>query len=215
MASKQIQNLFQAQSNAIASYNWTDIAEGTGIVKFYGFGTTDNTGTNYALSENIFYADPHFSSASTTSTSYFKALDMDFDLTEFNTPKIVKGTVIIQAASKLDGSDATGESHYLIFKVRKVSGGSETDLGTVQTATIDSSTKKQYHCVKISVNRTFFKKGDILRVTIEGWAKVSSGTANLYVAHSPTNEDVSGQLVVGTDVESTQFVVYIPFGLEI
>ena len=48
MTSKQIQNLFQAPKTAIASYDYFDIAEGTGINIFYLL--RDYSG--YSLSKN-------------------------------------------------------------------------------------------------------------------------------------------------------------------
>ena len=37
---------------AIASYNFTDIGEGTGIVKVYGSESSDTSATTYSLSQN-------------------------------------------------------------------------------------------------------------------------------------------------------------------
>ncbi len=44
--------LFPPGRDVTASYNYIDIANGTGVVIFDGFNAIDSTGNNYALSES-------------------------------------------------------------------------------------------------------------------------------------------------------------------
>ena len=84
--------------SAIASYSYTDIAEGTGVVSFYGAETYDTTAsTKYILTTNsIISNNPEIISPNG---------NYDFDLTPFNMPKTIKGTAYF-SVGMYEGSSA-------------------------------------------------------------------------------------------------------------
>ena len=68
--------------NAVASYNYTDMAEGTGVTVFYLVGAT---GDNILTTQTVYADDIENATAETELTSdYVKLMDTDYDLSPFN-----------------------------------------------------------------------------------------------------------------------------------
>ena len=158
--------------SAIASYDYVDVAEGTGLVKYYGtdFQVSGATiYTSYGLIQN-----PLRSTSASTAPATTR--DYNFDLTPFNLPKTVKGTAHFQI--KLQG--AAGNAIRLSAQLKKVSG---TDITNVTDA-INSinSVAVDWINFQLPCTQTHFKKGDILRLTL---AVVAAGTGKFF--HDPSN----------------------------
>lgn len=188
--------------NAIASYDYTDIAEGTGVIDFLGFttvisgATLRHLGTKTVYSANI---EPIFA----TATTY------NFDLTTFNYPKIAKGTAYIGFSRYWAGT--INHKLNIYFTIQKVSEGIATNIGSVQTAefTSDGNPSIAHYLLNASLTTTHFKRGDILRLTI--YAVHPSGT--LYIGTDPANRD--GSLVTPAATYPTKLEVYIPFKIDL
>ena len=198
-------------SAAIASYSYTDIAEGTGIQVFYGAITTDSGGQDEILTSQVLYSDEISTSADNNAGggTYGKKIDLDFDLPAFNMPQNLLGTATFSVSWALT-DPSVGTAHaYFIFKIRKWDGTTETDIATVQTETLQWDDGEKTSLLDVAVPLTQFKKGETLRVTVEGWAEssdVSDGTITL--AHDPKAR------TVGTMTTSV-LQMNIPFKLKI
>ena len=211
---------FQAQSNSIASYNYTDIAEGTGIIKFYGFTTEDDAAIDYHLSTNTAYSatEGTETAGSIVSTGSFKkVIDVDFDLSEFNLPKDIEGTAIINMGHGVfSGAGSTKVQGYIKARIRKWDGSSETEIANEDSATIQAqngANKRQIVSIKITIPKTHFKIGETLRLTIEGWHKNVTATSNTSrIPHVPQNSDTTNFTPSSEDV-ITKIEAYIPFRL--
>lgn len=189
------QTFSQLPPSAIASYDYTDIAENTGIVKFYLYSSETSAGTTYHLSTNDVYSDD-------INRQFATASDEDFDLSQFSLPKTIKGTGIANIAYRIDGASG---SAYIICRVRKWDGSSETTLVSVQSPTIAIGNQGVWN-FPLVIPQTHFKKGDILRFTIEGYQN-GAGVAEIGI--DPKNREVSGGQTI------TQSSIYIPFRLDI
>jgi hypothetical protein len=148
--------------SAIASYNYTDIAEGTGVVSFYGAQTYDTTATTkYILTtESITSNNPEILNPSGV---------YSFNVTAFNMPKTIKGTAYLSFGRYMN---AIGGTIYTVdAKLQKDSGGTVTDCSnTFRSDSLNANGIWKMSLMAIPLTQTHFKKGDILRLylTING-----------------------------------------------
>jgi len=233
MASRLATNFRKSAEGGVTTYSFTDIAEGTGIIVFYGADTNDNGTRSYFLTTNAVYSDKILTYGNGTSGTE-KVLDLDFDTPALNLPKNVKGT--FRAAIPLivgheTNANVTGEV-YAVVKLRKVSGGVETEIASNTSSTDvieDDGTDSDQGVVLVEIpitSVTHFKKGDKIRVTIEVWAKNqgASGT-KLGIFHDPKNrsainDDPNSPLYYPGASDAGDFItsvleVHIPFVLDL
>lgn len=197
--------------NSIASYNYADISEGTGITSFYGaaYGDT-NSGIGNILTTRQLAGMGAGSGGSANIQADTIVLDKDFDV-EFNTPKTIKGKMLAHISYTIGDSSCGSHNEYMIIKVRKVSGGVESEIVSVQSDTTSGSANNTYYYSKIfgiEVPLTNFKKGDKLRITQEFHVTMVSSTvaANWSINGDPLN-------TANASYSFTYFRVDTPFRL--
>ena len=203
---------------ATASYDYYDIAEGTGIKNFYAAQALSSGAlTDYYLTTDATDYSGRTSCKMIPAGAGYTT-DDNYEVT-FNLPKIIKGRV---RASVLQGLAAAGAGQFvfLIMKLYKVSGGTATQLGdevvtNPVTSTASTTTFSRENVVFNVTERTHFKKGDILRLNIKVYASnlVSTGYGT-----DPAGRDdvatVSGG-IIATAGNSTQLKVGVPFIIDI
>ena len=168
---------------AIASYDYVDLAEGTGIVALYLYSSIVVSDVNdYHLGRTAVY------SADTTLDKTHT--DIDYDLSPFSTPRDIKGTGFINIPYNL----GDGESGYLTCKVRKWDGTNETEIASVVTNTASGASVGIFS-VPITIPLTHFKIGETLRFTVG--LTVVGGTAAFDYGIQPMNL-TSGTMITTT-----------------
>ena len=149
---------YQSQEKAIASYNYEDIAEGTGVISFYGCKTETSGATVYKLVQNAIYSSaPVYAGNSATLT---------FDLTPFNIPKQIKGTAMFSAG--VGGN--SGVDNHISVQVYHYDGTTATAISSeLLTASHDFGTLSGYYmvCIPIPLTETRFNIGDNLRLVVK------------------------------------------------
>ena len=199
---------------AIASYAYTDIAEGTGIVTFYGLHTKETTTDSYILTQNSgAYSNDQNSTVSTTTGSAIKILDLDFDTT-FNLPKRIKGTAFVTGTIGCNVRNAGTTTIYFIAKIRKVSDGTETEIANSQSESlaVTGSPSVSTLSVKIPITtQANFKKDDILRLTMEIWSGQDGGASTSIFYHDPLGRD---DATLDAD-DTSKLIFYVPFVLDL
>ena len=213
----------KSRENTVLNYDFADIAEGTGIVLFYGYVDADATGNNYKFSTRLFDSRLIESndSGTWTTTAFVKDLDIDFDLGEQTVSRVIQGKATIETAWDFEktagGNDIQGYIKYILKRVR---GGAETIIGTGQSETfsvmVTGTHDKRIVLINIDVTKTSLKKGDMLRLTQEGWGRINvvgNSTGKFTIVHDPLNRD--GTVITPTtDDRTTQLKVYMPFRIE-
>ncbi len=208
----------------IASFSYTDVAEGTGVIRFLGASSKDQTTNDYFLSSATLASNDINTQASSSSDS--EILDLDFDVI-FNRPQNMKGIVKVQIP--LGGRTTSGAPNswtvYAIVKLRKFDGSTESDIASSQSEVVSggggSVNVKESKMVNLAIDAssavTHFKKGDILRITVSINNNTVSGGTNTGFGHDPKDRTDVAATAGGiiADVDSTQFVVNIPFVLNI
>ena len=206
--------------SAVASYNYTDMAEGTGVTMFYLAATHGDN----ILTPNQIYSEviEHSTGAHILTTDFVKNMDVDYDLSAFNSPRTVKGTAYINFTGHIWKSGTAVVTAKFTIKVRKWDGTTETEIGSATTAEISSPGSAADYiltALAIPLTQTHFGIGDVLRVTIEGYDKEAahfSDTTNvLIVGQDPMNRDGT-YIIPSTDnpVSITQTKIWIPFKIE-
>lgn len=214
------------QEQAIASYDYFDIAEGTGIKKFYGLSTSLSTGTTYSLNANPLFSSEIGDSDSPASTNWTNVQDKDFDLAPFNLPKIINGTAYISIYLNAYREGAGWLQAYITAKIRKWDGSSETEIASAQSETLDSSAggagARKVLTIPVTVPKTHFKKGETLRLTIVTAARYSgAGVSRAVIGYDPQNRDFIGNVIAdditpSTDAtQTTKVEFFCPFDLDL
>ena len=219
--------------DAIATFPFTDIKSGTGFTTYQAAHIWDNAGiANYALSEQALFSSSgstvHFASIQ---QAFVKFLDLDFDLSEFKFPQDVKGDLTATVThSVASNSEVNSANQYVLVRMKRVRGGAETEIGfasgAIQTSPNhdppgESPTIKTFtETVNIPIpTLEHFKKGDILRATVQTWVRTSNGTNTPFsrIYHDPQNRDIpSVPFIVGTSgVATSQLIINTPFNLDI
>jgi len=200
---------FSTASPVLANYDYFDIAEGTGVVIFYGAEHEEGGVKGYFLSNIPTYSNSVMVRTNPTSTSYTKLKDNDFDVT-FNTPKNINGKLRVALTLGSLITTATGYS-YVIVKARHWDGTTETELGsgTTKTLTASGAVDSVPTNTEIDIDDVHFAAGETLRITIELWGKKSeAGTVgNMGYGCDPKNR----KSVFKKDDDTSVMEVMVPF----
>ena len=192
---------------AIASYDFFDIAEGTGIKLFNGLAVADNSSiaphtsqvVKYILSSTNIGSDGVNIFKSGTTTEDDLAFDIDLDLTQFNAPRDIQGTANITVNGTMTAGDpATNHSACFEFILSKWDGTTETPIGTGFSnpgGTVTSGTNTFFLTTPISIAAVNnFKIGDILRLTVKAYTRSSlstnGGTVKLFLNPVTADEEL-------------------------
>jgi len=206
--------------SAIASYDWVDVSNGNGYVKYYLSTIISGTGTlNYTLSNSGIYADSvAWQSAALTKTVNTLVFDNIFT-TYLNTPKVVNGNVIVNVAAKAGGIEACKIRNDAYFI--KIVGGVETTLGQVSGAliTATSGTPVMDHeiisSLIIPITNQNIRKGDQIGVRLKtyAWKTADSTPSLIYMGFDPMNRTSS---LTGPNIlTTTNSQLNVPFRIDL
>ena len=205
----------------IQTFSFTDLATGQGYVRYFAAtGTDENILTTNVVLSNEIQTVVSFASLSSTPAL---AIDLDFDI-EFKVPQTIEGKAIVNVTIGTESeSGGTSTNTFIIAKIRKVSGGVETDLAENQSDTLqasDAAIETKVMLIEIEVPKTAFKIGDILRLTIEQWHfGLAGGTSNgdTGFAHDPKARVSDTEAPLGKVIQDgfpTTLTCDVPFRVE-
>jgi hypothetical protein len=196
----------RAQEGAVASYDWTDIASGSGMITFYLGGLKNNSGFQYYMNENVFIpqsapntANFHITGAyyrvQTTNDTATKLIDLTFETNQFNRPRIIEGDVLFEIpCSSQYKTNTRATEHYIICILSKVSSGTTTTLLTSTSSTVAPGVDTaftDYLSWKDNLSQTNLKIGDTLKLNVQVWGRRSDGESEnvaFMLGHNPLNE---------------------------
>ncbi len=190
-------NLFPSQGEAITSFNWTDISNGTGFQNFYLTESEDSSGKDHHLITNRDYSNSveiWRQNTGTTTTNY--------DLEEFKLPQNIKGSCYLSIPMNI-GASETGRILAQLYKV-----GDSTDAITAEITgtTLSSGTHMIYLKLPLTED-THFKKGEFLRLVIKLEHIAYSGGRVRYGQDPADRTDVNlsitttSKLIIGFDIK--------------
>jgi hypothetical protein len=179
----------QTPNEVIASYPYTDLADGAGEILFYGGNTIDSVGTKRILRKTVWNAytkappnGTNYSMADLTDTTFTKLIDIDFDAPSFNLPQVLQGSMLCSVPfAQYQGAGGGLVEGYVIVKLRKWNGSAETEVANAQSGTWSSDQAGNYHSFCVAIPTTHFKRGEILRITVEGWGRATAAATNIII----------------------------------
>jgi hypothetical protein len=209
---------------AIATYDFLDLAARVGYKTFYGAIASGATTVSYVLTANTMDSyPPLFSGAITgTASQWNTEKDLDFDVT-FSNPQIIQGDLIINSTSDMAGSaGGTANKSQIIYTAYHVNtSGTETTLGTVTTnanSVPGIGWISQRDLVKIPIAQTKFKNGEKLRVNLllQTYYETAISTKQWALYFDPSNRGDS----IGYDryynaKQNTDLKILIPFKIDL
>lgn len=210
---------FQHQSSVLANYSYTDVAEGTGVTDYKGFKSWISGSAVYALTTSDPYSNYHPNLSATengidTVSSVVDATDtlklgLNFDVSAFNLPQVIRGTAIINVPISIQNDiKAHLEIHIQNATTSTTIASAESGLVSGTGATIYPGIL----CIPIVIPETVFQAGEVLRVRIEGWGIINGATAGIMaLAHDPQAR-ASDMFVAGN---TTVLHCYIPFKIDV
>lgn len=203
----QPREFIKGGENVVANYDWTDIAEGTGLVKFYGCASALSGATT--IEYNLLTHQVYSAIIEETTTS---SESFDFYTPYFNMPKNVRGTAYLNLAAYIDNSS----SMYFEVTFYKNSGGVDTAISsTISSEVVDNERRMAF--LKIPLTFTHFKKNDRIKMTLtiveRGTGGGGGGTAGTGI--DPMGRD--GTLLDSSTYPdlTTQMTLYIPFVIDL
>tara|TARA_Y100000310_G_scaffold135518_1_gene134349 strand:- start:57 stop:671 length:615 start_codon:yes stop_codon:yes gene_type:complete len=196
----------KSREKAIASYDFTDIANGEGVVVYYGCKNDDEF---FLTSKEI----PSKLAWTHSTVSNGEIFNEDMDL-KFNTPQKMKGNLI----ASIPLLYITGNSKTLtaIITISHFDGSSATQIGQETDTTITGSASlpipSRFLCIEIADLNQHFKKGESLRINITVSTDGNDSAAK-YVGHDPIGR--SGDGSSGNEILETKMRFYVPFDLDL
>ena len=219
---------YDTEENVLANYNFFDIADGTGIVNFYGSQSIMSglIVLAYLTSDGTQYSGKVVEKVKPPINATTKVSDINYDVT-FNLPQRIKGQARL---SVTQGTLASGGVNCQVFLITKLyhvnSAGAEDLMASADTQTTDEADSGG---TQASVTRNLnydlssqiwsFKAGDKLRLNIECWG-ISGNNANNVVGYGidPQDRDDSvtpdGTICISAS-DTTQMKLAIPFILDL
>lgn len=198
---------------AIASYSYTDIAEGTGIQTFYAFGADagDGTVTLHLSGEIIEPGQSQVAADTYPQRTLVTEVEKTFELTAFNLSKIIKGTAYVNFTWAPEWGSGTFITK---ARVKIYKNAVELVSGITSTKSIGSGDTYITSNLKLIIPRTYFNKGDQLKISFEGI--IDSGTGHIFINNDPLDRDFTKATPNITAADNTTMCrVHIPFDLNI
>lgn len=212
----------KSSEGVTANYNYTDIAEGTGIIVFFGYAENDSTGKTYHLNQQaLFSYDIEYTATAIAEGAAAKVIDLDFDLANFNLPKSIKGRAMFTVPLRVTAAVGAGvtTSAYIVARLRKWNGTTETEISDVQSNTISATNNTSTYQIMIfgdTVPLSHFKKGETLRLTIEVYGANTGGggaTNTCQIAFDPMDRE--GTNFTETNIKSRILQLNCPFVIDL
>jgi len=189
----------------IASYSYTDIANGLGYITFYGAIQATSAGLTYALIDQPLASSPHLTTTDGIYALQHAAAAYTVNTNIFNTPRRLQGVAFVSCTLGIEGNTT---SISMKVKVQHVRGAVVTDISseiTSQTFTTGSDIVFRRNVqVPIPLTTTNIKKGDIIRLLITNTG--SSG--------APRTTRI-GFCPISTDANYLPFKLLLPFRIDL
>jgi hypothetical protein len=187
-------------TGVIASYNYIDIAEGSGFITFQGFSSSLSGSNVFAMTGETIASSEVETQAST----------FQFDAANFNFPKIIQGTAFISFSHDQYAVGATDVSWLITIQKVDLS-GVVTTLGTLQTGhtSFAAGHGRFTQTGRITIPTTVFKIGEHVRVL----AAASGTFTYVILGHDPLNRN--GTLIPDSSLNPTKFQLLLPAKIDI
>lgn len=149
----------KSRENAILSFNFSDIQNGTGILKLFGNGTVDPTSDHF-LSEKAVRA-----SLLSTAQNSTGSTTVEFDLPAFNLTRTAKGTATVETDINITSYSGSGNCT-IGARLYKFDGSTETAITSLITSAEKQNVLLHPVFLQLPITEHIFKLGDVLRLKV-------------------------------------------------
>lgn len=197
----------RASDNIVATYDSTEIASGTGYVKFYAAEMSKMSGATVVSGQTLI-STPIYTDFEETGRFNLTATDVEvvsksWDVL-FNLSRVVNGNVYIACPVGVTGAPTAR----FVISLYKVTAGTPTFLISGQTLSHTHGINIPWlYAISLPLTNIKFKKGDSFRAKMDLWAKEAS--TSIEWAYSPMNLDTSGHFTIDTMTQ-----VLVPFKVD-
>lgn len=197
-------NFLPVVPNTVASYNYTDIASGTGVQIWYP------CVANSVVGDQVLMDTPTITTSGSSRQTNAGTTALAFDSLGFNFPKVVKGNLWCSFGFGKQVATATGS---IAFELNKLSGSTETPLHTSGSFAISAAaTSGAALCTAAITTPTTIANGDKLRFRV--WLTCGTGGGDwVAVGHQPLDGNTTD--LNTTTSKTTIFKVGVPFRIEV
>tara|TARA_R100000501_G_C2626672_1_gene120418 strand:+ start:1745 stop:2380 length:636 start_codon:yes stop_codon:yes gene_type:complete len=209
----EIKNIIPATpANVLPTFNFTDLSAAT-YKTVYGMKDFD---TLYLTGQQIDSDIDKLFTLEVANGADAKLGEVNFDLSFGKITQFVKGLCWINSTIEMGSSGGNTTTAYFKLRALHVDGASaETEIAsqvtTNQTNTATAGGIKRYRYLStLDISRTVFISGEKLRIEVEIWGSTTSGNANVILWHDGSNRNTST-----TDAHATNFIVQVPFEVDI
>lgn len=198
--------------NINVSYDWVDVADGTGVVELYCHTAGESGLFTYGMNRTALEPGSQENTylGSHPRRYLFQSGTVTFALSPFNTPRTVKGTAYLNFTLATLGNFGAGTNIFTGSVLKN-----STTLGTASGSINVAGNIKTYN-LAVTIPQTNFKIGDTLKVAI-----TSSTSGTMTLEHDPQNRSVSSFLMGGNthaaitaSENPTKCMAYIPFKID-
>ena len=190
----------KSQEGAIVTYDYVDLAEGTGIIAINAAQVNISGSSLFILNRNALYSAA-IEMLVDGSAGGGASVTNNFNLSSFNLPRTAQGTALINFSAINLGSTLD-----IKFTLQRVRGSVVTDLGFEWMQRMTGAVALT-HLIPITIPKTIFKKGDILRLAVYMFA--TGGIS--YVGIDPQNRNGT-HFTAATN--PTKMTIYMPWRID-
>lgn len=182
---------FTTTSQIVASYDYQDIIDGTGIITLYPFVARNNTGTIYRMDNRILGTELEGTGHAVTTTDT-EVFNLDFDTKEFVQNRTIEGLSMLRLPLQVQ-PDVSNQiiTATITINLYKYDGTTETLIGTSATTRLTetgSNFKTKITLIEVNCARTQIKRGEQVRLNIVLNAQITTGatdSCDIAIGHSP------------------------------
>ena len=199
----------------LANYDYTDIAAGSGYVKYFLFAEEDENGFNYHIQEKA-----KWSSKTTLAHSLGASGDesTEFITGTFKRSQVIEGIALFNCTFNFKGSFGGPNHGKMSIELYHYDGSTSTQIGNTWTSETLSETQGDDESIiimaQINCPKTNFKMGDQLKIKIISTYS-GSDVGSFEYGISPQNRDGSRIKPSTSSNVTTVFNTEIPFKIDL
>lgn len=212
-----IPNYYQnSVENAIASYDYFDLASLTAYKRFYAAQYENAAASSGAILTTQTYGSyPAFYNLNNGNFGPGISYAASYAVT-FNVPKTIKGDAFIAVSYGSGWTSGANNVNPIITLWKKDGNGVHTNLGTASGAivAVSSAGKDVRELIKMNIANTGFKSGDTFIMETQIFTTGTAGTHNVHFYFDPANRTNTINQDSNSINNSTDFYIDMPFKLD-
>jgi len=183
-------DLVKTSSRELLFYDSVDVTTGKAMVTFYAVGGYNDATEENFLTTNTLWGNPVLCAAAAGTTDA-NVIEKNFDVS-VEKPFIIEGTAIVNVPYYIVNDFANARTMTVIVKLMSVEGTKETIIGQVEMIDDGNAAAGPWasmKCSQFTCTRTKLKRGNKLRLSVEGWRKDGGGPDDYDIgfAYDPKN----------------------------